>query len=255
VSAGQGRLKAISDDGQWAVYHYPGPALIVDDTNNRQDVYARHLADGEVRRISLRPVGTQFTVNCLSLGITRDSRYVGFEGAPEAGLAYDLTSDERLGADGLRFGPTWAGELEVFVSADALIEDDTNNVGDIYVRDAATTDVLGRASERPDGIEGNGSSLDPSLSSDGRLVAFLSLASNLGPDRDASSEVFVHDRVSGDNLLIRTDYPVDDGNGDAVKGVISADGRYVAVLIDAADQRFELHLAYIGDWVDGLPAP
>ena len=47
------------------------------------------------------------------------------------------------------------------------------------------------------GVEGNGVSFNPSISSDGRFVAFRSYATNLVPgDTNSDADVFVYDRDS-----------------------------------------------------------
>jgi Tol biopolymer transport system component len=54
-----------------------------------------------------------------------------------------------------------------------------------------------------DGTEGNGHSREPSISADGRYVAFRSWASNLVVgDTNGAWDVFVHDRHTGETFLI-----------------------------------------------------
>lgn len=52
-----------------------------------------------------------------------------------------------------------------------------------------------RVSVGPGGVQGNNESFRPSLSANGRLVAFFSFASNLVPgDTNGAQDVFVRDR-------------------------------------------------------------
>jgi Tol biopolymer transport system component len=77
----------------------------------------------------------------------------------------------------------------------------------------------------------------PSISRDGRYVAFLSVANNLVPgqvDRNTtngqgSNDVFVYDRVARSVALVSHDAasPATGGNGESGNPVISADGRWV----------------------------
>src|SRR5437762_5813039 len=68
------------------------------------------------------------------------------------------------------------------------------NCSDIFVHDRLTG-VTERVSVASDGTEGNGDSDRPSVSGDGRFVAFESVASNLVPgDTNGTGDVFVHDR-------------------------------------------------------------
>src|SRR5688572_30493508 len=61
---------------------------------------------------------------------------------------------------------------------------------------AASAVITQRVSIDSAGIQGNGTSLDASLSADGRFVAFASGATNLVPgDTNGAWDVFVHDRL------------------------------------------------------------
>ena len=62
-----------------------------------------------------------------------------------------------------------------------LVKHDANGVGDVFVRDRRTGRTR-RVSVTMDGAQANGLSCCTSLSADGRLVAFASVASNLVPD-------------------------------------------------------------------------
>ena len=64
--------------------------------------------------------------------------------------------------------------------ASNLVPGDTNGTSDIFVYDRQT-DTIERVSLAADGTQGNDSSGSPSISADGRYVAFSSDASNLVP--------------------------------------------------------------------------
>lgn len=108
---------------------------------------------------------------------------------------------------------------------------DKDNVEDVFVRDLKTnrTLLVSRAQGKH-GAPGSGDSSNPSISADGRYVAFESYASNLGPaDNSTQPDVFVRDMRSGHVFLASRG----DGNGAAANApsanpAISADGRYVA---------------------------
>lgn len=81
-------------------------------------------------------------------------------------------------------------------------------------------------------------SYSPSISADGRYVAFTSEASNLVPDdteqcpgpagRQSCSDVFVFDRESGSMALVSRADDGRPGNGGSGGASISADGRWIA---------------------------
>ncbi|MCC7075821.1 MAG: PD40 domain-containing protein [Acidimicrobiia bacterium] len=79
-------------------------------------------------------------------------------------------------------------------SASNLVPADTNSTHDVFVHDTQT-DVTTRVSVATDTTQANNISYEPSVSGDGRYVAFHSDASNLVPaDTNAAGDVFVHDR-------------------------------------------------------------
>ncbi len=78
-----------------------------------------------------------------------------------------------------------------------LVSGDTNARGDIFVADRSTG-AIERISTDSAGAEANGESWEPSISQDGRWVAFTSYATNLVPgDSNGVHDVFVKDRASG----------------------------------------------------------
>jgi hypothetical protein len=85
---------------------------------------------------------------------------------------------------------------------------------------------------------GDGFSEFPSISADGRFVAFYSGASNLVTGQVASpfENVFVYDRVADQTTLVsRAGSATTPGNGESLVPVISADGRFVAFVSFATD--------------------
>ncbi|MEO6027385.1 MAG: DUF4215 domain-containing protein [Candidatus Binatia bacterium] len=142
-------------------------------------------------------------------------------------------------ADGETFTATMTpdGNFVAFSSAaNNLVADDTNqcdivgnpdleNCTDIFVRDRATATTT-RVSVDSSGVEANGPSNNPDISSDGQWVAFESLASNLVPgDTNDLLDCFLHDRVTGATERVS----ITDAEGEASgrNCRVSDDGRYV----------------------------
>ena len=121
------------------------------------------------------------------------------------------------------------GRFVAFTSlASNLVPGDTK--GDVFVRDLQTgaiTRVSTGANDR---------ALDPSISADGRFVAFTSYASNLVPgDTNGVRDVFVRDLQTGAITLVSTDVNGNLGNKDSFQGSISADGRFVTFTSEASN--------------------
>jgi uncharacterized repeat protein (TIGR01451 family) len=129
------------------------------------------------------------------------------------------------------------GRLVAFVSlAENLIPEDTNLSADIFVRDRllGTTE---RVSVSSSGRQGDGDSGllnlmgGPSISGDGRYVAFSSEASNLvRGDRNANPDVFVHDRLTHQTTRVSVAGDGTEANAGGSEPDISRDGRFVAFL-------------------------
>lgn len=86
-----------------------------------------------------------------------------------------------------------------------------------------------RVTVADDGIQGNRDSSYPSISSDGRYIAFGSAASNLvGGDNNISEDVFIHDRLTGETSRVSIKSDGKEAYGQSGSPSISADGRYVA---------------------------
>jgi hypothetical protein len=81
-----------------------------------------------------------------------------------------------------------------------LVEGYTRIGGDAYVRDLLleTTEIV---SINANGTQGNNGSFSPTISADGRFVAFESSASNLVPDdTNGARDIFVYDRLASSNV-------------------------------------------------------
>ena len=120
--------------------------------------------------------------------------------------------------------------------ASNLVPVDTNPSNDIFVRDlvAGTTEVVSVDSA---GVQGNGQNIYPSISADGRYVAFHTFAHNLIPnDLYLGVDVFVHDRDTGATEKVNlTSSGGQTVSGPSFEPAISADGRYVAFHSSATD--------------------
>ena len=127
------------------------------------------------------------------------------------------------------------GRFVAFESlANNLVVGDTNNKVDIFVHDR-DTGVTERVSVSSNGSQANGESDAPSMSADGRFVAFSSRASNLvtgdtngDTDYDRGGDIFVHDRDTGRTERVSVSSAGVQGFNVSYSPSISADGHFVA---------------------------
>jgi Tol biopolymer transport system component len=111
---------------------------------------------------------------------------------------------------------------------DDLVPFDTNGVADIFVHDLQTGATV-RVSVSTAGVEGNSGSGQPTISEDGRFVAFRSSADNLvAGDTNGRNDIFMHDRKNATTWLASVSGAGKLGNHDSDYPAISSDGRFVA---------------------------
>ncbi|MBK7973972.1 MAG: PD40 domain-containing protein [Deltaproteobacteria bacterium] len=116
--------------------------------------------------------------------------------------------------------------------ASNLVPKDKNDVSDVFVYDWDTRKTE-RVSLGPKDAEANDSSTAPSISSDGRYVAFQSVATNLVPGAPRLWQIFVRDRTDGDTERVSVNDEGKPANNDCESPSISGDGRWVAFVCNA----------------------
>ncbi len=130
------------------------------------------------------------------------------------------------------------GRFIAFASeASNLVADDTNGQADVFVHDRATG-LTHRVSVTSAGAQAvGGGSRGPSISGDGRYVAFESDATNLvSNDTNTVTDIFLHDRQTGETSRVS----IASSGGQAVGlgsfgPAISADGQQVAFASGASN--------------------
>ena len=149
---------------------------------------------------------------------------IGFPGAS----AHGDSNEVAVSAD---------GRYVVFASDAAdLVLGDLNGFEDIFVRDMQTGTTM-RISISSSGVEANGPSGRPNVSADGNLIVFESDARNLGssPDLNNYTDVYRHDRSTGQTVRISTTTLSLDTDGASTDPVISADGAVIAFRSEATN--------------------
>ena len=271
---GNSALPAISAGSRFVAFDSGAANLVSGDTNDHQDIFVHDRAMGGITRASVVSDSTQANGSSYSPAISADGRHVAFHSYATDLVTGDtndlvdvfvhdeLTGDVARvsvasdGTEGLHGGSLHPaisadGRFVAFYScADNLVISDTNDYCDIFVRDRDTDDndvfdepgqvSTARVSVASDSTEANGDSNFPTISADGRLVAFESYADNLvASDANGKYDVFLRDRdTDGDGIFdepgqvstIRISIASDNtqGNGDSGRAAISADGRFVA---------------------------
>lgn len=126
---------------------------------------------------------------------------------------------------------SYSGRYVVFeAAATNLVAGDTNGWQDVFVRDRQDG-ITERVSVSSAEAQANGHSYDPTVSADGRFIAFRSNASNLvAGDTNDTTDVFVRDRLAGTTERVSVSSSEAQGNSASggLSNSISIDGRFVA---------------------------
>ncbi len=141
-------------------------------------------------------------------------------GAEANGASWVVSGHRVMSADG-RYVVFWS-------EATNLVEEDTNGVDDVFIRDRVLN-TTSRVSVDLSGGEADGPSRDASISADGRFVSFTSAATDLVEnDRNWHWDVFVRDLYLEETVRASVTPEGGDAGDDSAGSSISADGRYVA---------------------------
>ena len=249
---------AISADGRFVVFSSAASNLVPGDTNRADDIFVRDRVAGTTTRISVGPGGVEANGGSYTPAISADGSAVAYTSDATNLVAGDLngirdvfvydrsadtTSLVNVNTNGTQADAPSAtpaldadGKLVAFASfADNLILDDTNETSDVFLHDRQTGATT-RVSVYNGGFEGDGDSFRPSLSADGRLVAFDSDSFNLAwGDLDEGSDVYVYDRQADVLQPVSADDAGNLGNDTSLGASMSSDGRYVAFSTVATD--------------------
>jgi Tol biopolymer transport system component len=220
---------AISADGRHVAFQSLASNLVAGDTNGVSDVFVHDRATGVTNRVSVSSARGQAAGQSVSAAISSNGRYAAFVSfasnlvaADTNGVADVFLHDRDVDDDGIYDEIGAVATVRVSVSSSGaqsngastgvalspdgryvtfqsagnnLVAGDTNGREDVFVHDRMTGRTV-RASVDSAGVEGNDASGAPSISMDGRFVAFHSIASNLVPgDSNERQDVFLRDHL------------------------------------------------------------
>ncbi len=183
----------VSADGRYVAFLSESTNFFANDTNDSYDIFVKDRQLGTIEHINVSSDGTPANGMSYSPSISADGRFIAFSS-----------------------------------KAGNLVPGDTNNKEDIFVHDRQTK-ITERVNVTSTGIQSNNDAYWPSISDDGRTVAFLAYASNLViGDTNFDSDVFVHDRHSGVTERVSVSSDGSQGSSGAYQFAMSANGKFVA---------------------------
>lgn len=248
--AGYWNIK-LSSDGRFVVYESDDSNLVADDNNNRQDVFIYDHQRQLTRLVSVSSTGAQAANHSGSPSVSGDGRYVVF-----MSFANNLTNDTNEGPDiflrdtldettvkvsinsngeettGSNFNPVISedGNHIAFETNSSNYGPDGNGLNDIYVQNRVTgiteiASAYGRSNGPDNGRSGG---TNPSISADGRFIAYVVPGFWRARDPDLrSSLINISDTIAETTTQVSVGlqevHP--DSYSDSPK--ISGDGRFI----------------------------
>ena len=249
--SGRVSAPAVSTDGVVVAFDSEATNLVGGDTNGALDVFVRDRAGGRTERVSVSSKGKQGNSGSAGPMLSGDGRFVTFSSG-----AANLVAGDTNGRSDIFVHDRMTGETtRVSVAADGA-QGDNNSIGTaaisadgrfvaftsdasnlvpqtapgrhIYVKDRSTG-AIERVSVDSHGDPAQGFvAASPAISGDGRFVAFASSASNLVKrDTNGTTDVFVHDRITGTTVRASVDSAGAQSNDVSFRPDLNGDGRFV----------------------------
>lgn len=184
---------ALSADGNFVAFASEATDLVAGDRNGVRDVFVRDRAQGITERVSVATDGSQAVGLSDAPAISGNGRWVAFHSS-----APQLTT------------------LEPAANWNIYVRDRTTHTTELISLSGANTGA------------GDGDSVYPAISGDGRFVMFHSLANNFGQvPADEFLAVFLRDRQKQTLTQVSPGSAASPPEGDSYVDALSEDGRYV----------------------------
>jgi Tol biopolymer transport system component len=252
---GASRNPDLNSDGRFVTFQSDATNIVDGDTNGDSDVFVFDRDTRTTRRASVADTtGAEANGDSVLPTISGDGGTVAFEsmatnltekanGVRQVfihGLETGVTTQVSMNrngnpGNGSSFAPdlSFDGSVVAFKSeASDLVEGDTNGVADAFVRDLAAA-LTERVSVDNFGNQAQSLSAHPSISADGRYVAFPSDDDFFDPqDNNKQRDVFVYDRLGEPGhrvarVSVEARGVADAGSPEAPPSV-SANGKWIA---------------------------
>lgn len=257
VSNGASSFPDLSGDGRFVAFQSGANNLVTGDSNGTVDIFVRDRVAARTERVSLTDADAQATGGSSTFpSISDDGRRVAFLSSSNSFIPGDdkgridaFVRDRTTGST-IRVVTGLGGALlddnvvdveisgngryVAFVTAATnVVSGDTNGETDIFVRDLQTG-VVERVSVNSSEQQGSGWSFRPSISDDGRYVAF-DTSSLLAGGAPGKANAYVRDRSAGTTSIVNVSSEEVVGSEGGGSPIISGDGRYVAFASDSSN--------------------
>lgn len=242
----------VSSDGRYFAWESTSSNFVLGDTNSAYDVFVRDELLDTTQRVSLSSLGAQATGASRHPWISADGQHVAFESTATNLVPYDANGNQDIFVRDRGAGKTTMGSRTTFgaqprngnssypvisgtgryVAFESLATnmatqpDDSNGQSDIFVRDVLA--MPERISTSSLGAAGTDQANRPSITTDGRYVAFHTKSALDPGDTNGVGDVYLKDRYTDQVERVSIADDESEANGNSIFAAVSQDARYVA---------------------------
>lgn len=259
----------ISVDGKSVAFESYASNLVESDKNGVRDIFVWHASNNKIETVSIGNSGKEADAESFEPAISGNGNLVAFTStasnisATEKGISNNnvFLRDLQLGATimisidptskkgggGSKPSISYDGNRIAFYShSSTLVPNDNNGIWDIFLWEKNKTalkrvSLTANGKEREQGNESANRIVAPSISGNGRYIAFATTASNMvSGDNNNFQDVFVYDIDAGSTILASNTSEGKPSNGDSPIGqgekiALSFDGNWVAFSTNATN--------------------
>jgi hypothetical protein len=260
---------AISGDGKSVAFESHSSNLAEGDKNGLRDVFVWNASAGKVQMVSIGNNMTAADAESYEASVSGDGNLIAFTSAAsnisvvEKGVSTnnvflrDLRLDTTVmistdpkakkGGGGSRPSISYDGSRIAFYShTSTLVTNDNNGIWDIFLweKNIKTLKRISLTSDHKERNQGNESAnrvVAPSISGNGRYIAYSTTATNMVPDDiNNFQDVFVYDSYNDSTIIVSIGNDGKLGNSDSPIGqgeriAITFDGSWVAFSTNATN--------------------
>ncbi len=253
---------AISGDGLHVAFESLATNLIPDDKNGVKDIFVWHSVTNKIERVSIGNDGKEANAESYEPSVSGDGNLIAFTSTASnisstpkgesnnnvflrdmqlnTTIMISVDPKSKKGGGGSNASIAYDGKRIAFYShTSTLVSDDKNGFWDIFlweqnIPQLKRISLTADGKERNQGEESANRIIVPSISGNGRYIAFTTTASNMVPGDDKNfQDVFIYDTQTNTTIIASTTADRKMGNADSPIGqgekiAIAFDGNFVA---------------------------
>lgn len=261
ANKGSGSITDISADGRYVVFSSYADNLIPNDNNSKPDIFIHDTQTRKLSRINFEQSNLSHLRYLSQPSISGDGTFVAFTAMESPTINYSIYLWNRNTGLTKRISlaeiPDCEGCNRYYANGSQISDDGRYVVYyvnlNVYRYNIATEETelisIGMASEK-----GNGNSHEPTISSNGRFIAYTSSATNLVPnDTNGFYDIFVYDSTNKETKRVNIGLEGYQAKGTSLYPAISADGTTVVYRSIAHNLVLNDGKPYIDIFVAGNP--